>query len=54
VSISIGVVSCPQHGDDPEALMDLADRAMYRAKAGGDRVTVAEPGAASVAEQAKN
>jgi diguanylate cyclase (GGDEF)-like protein len=54
VSISIGVVSCPQHGDDPEALMDLADRAMYRAKAGGDRVTVGEPGAASVAEQAKN
>ena len=36
VSISIGVVACPEHGDDPEALMDIADRAMYRAKAAGD------------------
>jgi diguanylate cyclase (GGDEF)-like protein len=54
VSISIGVVSCPEHGDDPEALMDIADRAMYKAKAAGERVSMGEPGPASVAEQANS
>ncbi len=54
VSISIGVVSCPEHGDDPELLMDIADRAMYKAKAAGERVSVGEPGSASVAERANS
>jgi diguanylate cyclase (GGDEF)-like protein len=54
VSISIGVVACPEHGDDPEALMDIADRAMYRAKAAGDRVSLGDADSASMAEQAKN
>jgi diguanylate cyclase (GGDEF)-like protein len=54
VSISIGVVACPEHGDDPEALMDIADRAMYRAKAAGDRVSLGDTDSASMAEQAKN
>jgi diguanylate cyclase (GGDEF)-like protein len=53
VSISIGVVACPEHGDDPEALMDIADRAMYKAKAAGDRVTMGDPSSPSMAEQAK-
>ena len=54
VSISIGVVSCPEHGEDSEALIDLADRAMYRAKAAGERVAVGEPPSAEeVAEEAK-
>ena len=35
VGASIGVVSCPEHGDDAEALLDAADQAMYRAKAIG-------------------
>jgi diguanylate cyclase (GGDEF)-like protein len=42
VGVSIGVVSCPEHGSDAEPLMELADRAMYRAKASGERVAVAE------------
>jgi diguanylate cyclase (GGDEF)-like protein len=44
VGASIGVVSAPEHGDDAEVLMDLADQAMYRAKASGDQVAMAEPG----------
>jgi diguanylate cyclase (GGDEF)-like protein len=43
VGISIGVVSCPQHAVDAERLLDLADGAMYRAKAAGSRVVVCEP-----------
>jgi diguanylate cyclase (GGDEF)-like protein len=54
VSISIGVVSCPEHGDDPELLMDIADRAMYKAKAAGERLSVGDRNGTSLAEQAKN
>jgi GGDEF domain-containing protein len=41
--VSIGVVSCPEHGTDAETLLAVADQAMYRAKAGGDRVAVGDP-----------
>jgi diguanylate cyclase (GGDEF)-like protein len=44
VGLSIGVVSCPEHGEDAEALIDAADRAMYRAKAAGDSVAVGVAG----------
>jgi GGDEF domain-containing protein len=40
--VSIGVVACPQHGTDPERLLELADAAMYRAKASGERVEMAD------------
>jgi diguanylate cyclase (GGDEF)-like protein len=53
VGLSIGVVSCPEHGDDAEALIDRADRAMYKAKAAGEPVAVGEPNGAEVAEKAK-
>jgi diguanylate cyclase (GGDEF)-like protein len=43
VGISIGVVSCPEHGEEPEELMEVADRAMYRAKSGGESVSVGAP-----------
>jgi diguanylate cyclase (GGDEF)-like protein len=43
VGLSIGVVSCPEHGDDADALMDLADRAMYQAKAAGEGVAIGDP-----------
>ncbi len=43
MSLSIGVVSCPAHGNDAETLIDGADRAMYRAKAAGDSVALGEP-----------
>jgi len=44
VGVSIGVVGCPAHADSPEALLELADEAMYRAKAGGQAVAAAPPG----------
>jgi diguanylate cyclase (GGDEF)-like protein len=43
IGISIGVVSSPQHAVEAERLLDLADGAMYRAKAAGARVVVCEP-----------
>jgi len=42
--VSIGVVSCPEHGTEAATLLDVADQAMYRAKAGGDQVAVGDPG----------
>jgi diguanylate cyclase (GGDEF)-like protein len=42
VTLSIGVVGCPEHGEDAETLVDIADRAMYRAKAGGEEVALGE------------
>lgn len=42
VGVSIGVVACPEHGSEAEPLMELADQAMYRAKAAGQSVAVAE------------
>ena len=43
VAVSIGVVSCPEHGVSAEQLLELADRAMYRAKGSGERVAVGAP-----------
>ncbi|MGH2741947.1 MAG: GGDEF domain-containing protein, partial [Thermoleophilaceae bacterium] len=54
VALSIGVVSCPSHGNDAETLIDTADRAMYRAKATGDSVALGEPPAGELAEEAKS
>ena len=54
VSLSIGVVSCPAHGNDAELLIDGADRAMYRAKAAGDSVALGEPPPGEVAEEAQS
>ena len=52
VGLSVGVVSCPEHGTEAEVLIDGADRAMYRAKAAGDDVALGEPPPAEVAEEA--
>ena len=55
VGLSIGVVSCPEHGDDAEALIDAADRAMYKAKSAGDNVALGVPApAAEVSEESSN
>jgi diguanylate cyclase (GGDEF)-like protein len=35
LTISIGVATCPMHGDNREVLLDAADKAMYRAKSQG-------------------
>jgi len=40
VGVSIGVVGCPEHSVRPDRLLELADFAMYRAKAAGERVAV--------------
>jgi diguanylate cyclase (GGDEF)-like protein len=55
VGLSIGVVSCPEHGNDAEALIDAADRAMYKAKSAGDNLALGEPApAAEVADESSN
>jgi diguanylate cyclase (GGDEF)-like protein len=53
VSLSIGVVGCPEHGQDAETLVDVADRAMYRAKAAGEPIAMGEVDETAVAEGAK-
>lgn len=40
ITISAGVVSCPEHGDDADRLLRQADTAMWRARATGRPVTV--------------
>jgi diguanylate cyclase (GGDEF)-like protein len=47
VGISVGVVSCPPHGETPEDLLKAAEQATYRAKASGEGVAVG-PDAPSV------
>lgn len=43
ISSSIGIASCPEHGDDNKQLIRLADEAMYAAKKdGGNRLLVAK------------
>ena len=42
VSISVGVVSCPDHGTDADELLKKADAAMWRARAVGQPVGVGE------------
>ncbi len=42
VTVSIGVAGYPSHGNTPEALLQAADEALYRAKRGGrNRIDVA-------------
>lgn len=43
IPVAIGVVSCPEHGLQGEALLDAADQAMYRARAAGEPVAIGEP-----------
>jgi diguanylate cyclase (GGDEF)-like protein len=38
--IAIGVVACPQHATTSDELLELADSALYRAKAAGERVAL--------------
>ncbi len=40
ITISAGVVACPEHGDDAEGLLQKADEAMWRARAVGQPVGV--------------
>jgi diguanylate cyclase (GGDEF)-like protein len=38
--VTIGVVGCPQHAATADDLLELADSALYRAKAAGERIAV--------------
>jgi diguanylate cyclase (GGDEF)-like protein len=51
VGLSIGAVSCPEHGTEAEVLIDIADKAMYRAKAAGEGVALGEAEAKDAAEE---
>ena len=48
VGVSIGVVACPEHGDDADSLLESADQAMYKAKASGEAVAVGDPREAEI------
>lgn len=42
LGVAVGVVSCPQHATELDRLLELADSAMYRAKAAGTPVAVGD------------
>jgi diguanylate cyclase (GGDEF)-like protein len=44
MSVTVGVASCPEHGEDPEQLLQVAEEATYAAKASGRRFAVAPKG----------
>jgi diguanylate cyclase (GGDEF)-like protein len=44
MSVTVGVASCPEHGEDPERLLQVAEEATYAAKASGRRFSVAPGG----------
>ena len=54
IGVSIGVASCPDQGEEAERLLEAADQAMYRAKAGGDSVAISNSDDPRVAEQANS
>jgi diguanylate cyclase (GGDEF)-like protein len=41
ITVSAGIVGCPEHGEDPSQLLRAADTAMWRARATGQPITVA-------------
>jgi diguanylate cyclase (GGDEF)-like protein len=44
VTVSIGVAAFPDHAGSVDALVEVADQALYEAKAGGkNRVVIARP-----------
>jgi diguanylate cyclase (GGDEF)-like protein len=53
VGLSIGAVSCPEHGTEAEVLIDIADKAMYKAKAAGEGVALGEAEEKAASEEAK-
>jgi diguanylate cyclase (GGDEF)-like protein len=40
VTISLGIASCPEHAQTAASLVDVADRALYRAKGQGRNQSV--------------
>lgn len=55
VTISVGVASFPEHGDDAQAIISKADTALYQAKRRGrDRVALASSGRKKKRKKAAN
>jgi diguanylate cyclase (GGDEF)-like protein len=54
LGVAVGVVSCPQHATEVDKLLEVADSAMYRAKAAGEKVAVGEDGDAVEPEPEPN
>jgi diguanylate cyclase (GGDEF)-like protein len=44
IAITVGLASCPEHGERPEQLLEAAEEATYAAKAGGEGVAMAGAG----------
>ena len=44
MSVTVGVASCPEHGDDAERLLEAAEEATYAAKATGRRFALGSSG----------
>lgn len=42
ITVSAGVSSCPEHGQEPDQLLREADTAMWRARATGQPIAIAE------------
>jgi diguanylate cyclase (GGDEF)-like protein len=40
LGVTVGIVSCPQHSSEVDELLAMADSAMFRAKAAGERVAL--------------
>jgi diguanylate cyclase (GGDEF)-like protein len=44
MTVTVGVASCPEHGDDAERLLEAAEEATYAAKASGQRFSLGTSG----------
>ena len=53
IGVSVGVAVCPEHGEEADALVETADRAMYVAKAAGEMVALGSANGDPLAERAK-
>jgi diguanylate cyclase (GGDEF)-like protein len=51
IAITVGLASCPEHGDDPQRLLEAAEEATYAAKAAGDGVALAMTAAAPLQDR---
>jgi diguanylate cyclase (GGDEF)-like protein len=41
VTVSVGVATWPLHAEDPDSLLEVADKALYQSKQGGrNRTTI--------------
>jgi diguanylate cyclase (GGDEF)-like protein len=44
MSVTVGIASCPEHGDEAERLLEAAEEANYAAKASGSRFAIGSAG----------